>query len=243
MNRDTNKPPKNPKHQGKISQSKSFRKTSIMGLLRCISQHDSHAATAFWAFLILTNRLKSNLKFLRQKIKLIHPRLDDECVETIINEMLLKLFSWTGRLQRMQDAATEEDQIKILMAWMCKVALNEASKMADENKAYQSSISLLNNYGLYQQIIDKTTAEEEDSHSPLMSKLLEALKSLSDRDRDILLTYYRYEDGNKQLPRTVLKELCNKYGIEHCTLRQIKLRSFKKVMRMMGDSIVIERIG
>ena len=57
----------------------------------------------------------------------------------------------------------------------------------------------------------------------------EALKTLSDRDQDILRTYMMYEDGKKHLPDGVFQHLLKKYNTTPENLRQVKGRSLKKI--------------
>ena len=56
---------------------------------------------------------------------------------------------------------------------------------------------------------------------------------LSDREKDILLTYLMYEDGTKYLPGTVLQELCRRHGRTADNARQIKSRAMKKLRQQI----------
>lgn len=58
----------------------------------------------------------------------------------------------------------------------------------------------------------------------------EAMAELSDKDRDILLTYLDNDTGDgKHLPTSIIKELTTKYGVSAAALRQIKKRSLEKI--------------
>jgi len=53
---------------------------------------------------------------------------------------------------------------------------------------------------------------------------------LTDKEKDILLTYMQYESNdNKQLPRNILEQLKAKYDTTSVNIRQIKYRSLKKI--------------
>ena len=52
---------------------------------------------------------------------------------------------------------------------------------------------------------------------------------IRDRERDVLLTYMMYQDGNKHLPDEVTKLLCERYGTTSVNLRKIKQRTLEKV--------------
>ena len=84
-------------------------------------------------------------------------------------------------------------------------------------------------------IILEFSSEEDESttSSPLHLLLTQALEMLSDREKDILLTYLMYEDGTKYLPGTVLQELCTRHGITADNARQIKSRAMKKLRQQI----------
>ena len=78
-------------------------------------------------------------------------------------------------------------------------------------------------------ISDETVTE---SGPPTFEEKLikEALAELTDKDRDILLTYLDNDIGDgKHLPTSIIKELTTKYGVTSAALRQIKKRSIDKV--------------
>lgn len=77
-----------------------------------------------------------------------------------------------------------------------------------------------------------TDEEEAESDSPSIKEVLikGALAELSDKERDILLTYLDNDVGDgKHLPTEIIKELTVKYGVTAAALRQIKKRSLDKV--------------
>jgi RNA polymerase sigma factor (sigma-70 family) len=106
--------------------------------------------------------------------------------------------------------------------WMSKIANNE---MIDLLKKETSFIHL--NEDVYS-IPDVDDAEEI---TPSLEKreVDKALNLLSDKEKDILLTYMQYSDGNKHLPDEVISELCRRYSTLPANLRQIKKRSLNKV--------------
>ena len=74
--------------------------------------------------------------------------------------------------------------------------------------------------------------EPEEERLPSIEEitLRKSLTMLTDKERDILLTYMQYESNdNKQLPRNILEQLKTKYNTTSANIRQIKFRSLKKV--------------
>ena len=105
--------------------------------------------------------------------------------------------------------------------------------------AKNTALDLLKEWNAHTQItvepIPEFSSEEDESTtpSPLHLLLTQALEMLSDREKDILLTYLMYEDGNKYLPGTVLQELCSRHGITADNTRQRKSRSMKTIHQQM----------
>ena len=75
----------------------------------------------------------------------------------------------------------------------------------------------------------KTSIEKE--------KLEKGLSTLSEREKDILMTYLLYQsqdNPSKHLPDNEIEKLCNKYGINSDNLRQIKRRALLKLKKECG---------
>ena len=60
--------------------------------------------------------------------------------------------------------------------------------------------------------------------------LNDALNTLSERDRHILLTIYLYYDEGKNTPSDTLDLLCEMYGTTKVNIRKIRERSEKKII-------------
>jgi RNA polymerase sigma factor (sigma-70 family) len=112
--------------------------------------------------------------------------------------------------------------------WMSIIAKN---KMLDIVKGETEFVPL--NEDFYSISNDE---DEAIITSPEKEKLDNALNSLSERDKDILLTYMQYSDGNKHLPDEVISELCQRYNTLPATLRQIKKRSLDKMKEMITSN-------
>jgi DNA-directed RNA polymerase sigma subunit (sigma70/sigma32) len=75
----------------------------------------------------------------------------------------------------------------------------------------------------------KLQSEDYRIETPQKKALDEALQTLSDKERDILLTYMMYQEGNKHLPDEVIQVLCDRYETSSINLRKIKQRALEKV--------------
>lgn len=69
-------------------------------------------------------------------------------------------------------------------------------------------------------------------------QLESALAQLSERDRDVILTYFRYHDPlspMQHLPENEIKYLTNKYNTTSTNLRKIKQRALKKLESILKN--------
>jgi len=113
------------------------------------------------------------------------------------------------------------------------------SVMADNmlkqmRKAQQRDIKLeLPKEEVFELLLDRYVEQEGDEGDSLKSAELlaveQALDLLSERERDILLTYMRYENGKMHLPDDEIAFLCERYNLKPVTLRVIKKRALEKV--------------
>ncbi len=72
--------------------------------------------------------------------------------------------------------------------------------------------------------------------TPQKEALNKALETLSEKERDTLLTYMMYQDGNRHLPDEVMQSLCDRYGSTSINLRQIKKRALDKVKNYISQN-------
>lgn len=111
--------------------------------------------------------------------------------------------------------------------WMSNIAKHEMFDLLDvlkEKRIGEKTFVPLDDNLVVPDIKDDTNIE-----TPEKKALNEALQTLSEKERDVLLTYMMYQDGNKHLPDEVTKLLCERYGTTSVNLRKIKQRTLEKV--------------
>ncbi len=83
--------------------------------------------------------------------------------------------------------------------------------------------------------------EEVDAVSIQMRILQEALTTLPEREREIILaTYEHYEPGQKQqrrLPKEAVDKICQRFDITPDNLRQIRKRTYEKIERYVDERL------
>lgn len=111
--------------------------------------------------------------------------------------------------------------------WMSNIAKHEMYDLLDvlkEKRIGEKTFVPLDDNLIVLDIKDDTNFE-----IPEKKALNEALQTLSEKERDVLLTYMMYQDGNKHLPGEVVKFLCERYETTSVNLRKIKQRALEKV--------------
>lgn len=113
--------------------------------------------------------------------------------------------------------------------WISRIAQNKAK---DLSKIWTTPIGAEFDIGY-----DSIEYEEEPEYISLERKLLnKAMEQLSEMEKDILLTYMMYQDGNKHLPDEILNELRGKYTKTSDNIRQIKRRAMVKLHSYIQQS-------
>jgi RNA polymerase sigma factor (sigma-70 family) len=119
--------------------------------------------------------------------------------------------------------------------WMSTIAQNEFKDLMKSEVGYKSLNEDIDS--IADSDSENNDEEEMSIPSPEKKSLDEALNQLSEKEKDILLTYFRFSDGNRHLPDEVLLELRQKYNTTSENLRQIRKRSFVKIKSKIFKSI------
>jgi len=120
--------------------------------------------------------------------------------------------------------STSKNNCKFI-TWLNRIAVNAW-------KDIQQKIFLCDNLPPEKLPEMEAPDEPEEERLPSIEEitLKKSLTMLTDKERDILLTYMQYESNDdKQLPRNILGQLKTKYNTTSANIRQIKSRSLKKV--------------
>jgi len=132
----------------------------------------------------------------------------------------------TFKTEGQTNKANSEGRIK---AWLSQIAKNEMRQLLKTTIPYLNKHEF-NEYATATDPTELHTYLRNDNPTSFQRDLIDrALASLSDKQRHILLTYLRFQDGNKKLPKEELERLAILYDTSSDNLRQIKSRALKKV--------------
>lgn len=123
-----------------------------------------------------------------------------------------------------------------LSTWMSKIAFHEALDLIEEHGLNNTKVIPLNET-ITMSITDKES-DIVEYETPQKKILNEALNLLSERDREILLTCFMYQEEHKHLPDEVLDELSRKYSTTSAYIRQIKKRALDKIKAHISQNSI-----
>lgn len=91
---------------------------------------------------------------------------------------------------------------------------------------------------------DEVSGSGNDDHTSLLMRLLcEALDSLTDMERCILMVtyeYHQYGQEHQRLPNAAVKEISETYNISHDYVRQLRKRAIKKIKKYVDTHMPTE---
>lgn len=148
----------------------------------------------------------------------------EDLAEYVFSETMIRIYKYP----------TYDGSCKV-STWASKIAHNIMISFLDkpQEESYYDNIATINGY------------EQEDNFQIIISQTIEqkilddALNSLSEKEKHILLTYFEYKDQNKHLPDSVMSELKKTYATTSDNIRQIRKRAFDKVKQCVSVKMAI----
>lgn len=126
-----------------------------------------------------------------------------------------------------QNSHTYNTSKSKVTTWISNIAKHEMFDMLDVLKEKRIGEKFF--VPLEDNLVVLDTKNATNIETPEKKALNEALQTLSEKERDILLTYMMYQEGNKHLPDEITKLLCERYGTTSVNLRKIKQRTLEKI--------------
>lgn len=176
------------------------------------------------AFTEFYNRYKSFIYTVIKKACRSWKMYGDELIETVFVNTFLTVYEKAETFMLIDNVHFERQE-KRMKYWLSQVAKHEMLQLLRQYKINKDKIEYLDDLSFLERIDNET--EEIKSDDILLAE--KAFQTLSERDRDILVTYLMYEDGNKKLPSDEIQRLANMWGVLPDNMRQIKRRSLRKL--------------
>lgn len=154
----------------------------------------------------------------------------DEALGKITNNSLLTAYMKSVGFKLPPDDPEElkEKKIKSWLASITRFSTMKYAKEENESRA-NNPIVYTGDYTFFEEIPD---AEQGDMPPPSFERQAfeEAYSSLSEKERDIIETYFTYEDAQGKIPNEYLDGLCKRWNLLPDYPRKIKTRAIEKLI-------------
>ena len=197
---------------------------ALADLFLAMAMKDEDRQNAEKAFTEFYNQYKSFLFTVIKKACKSWEMYGDELIETVFENTFLTVFDKAETFLKLDDIPFERQE-KRMKAWLSQIAKNEMLQLLRQYRIDKDKVVFTDDLSFVEQMEDET--EEIISDDILLAE--KALQTLNERDRNILVTYLMYEDGNKKLPSSEIQKLADMWGVLPDNMRQIKKRSLAKL--------------
>jgi RNA polymerase sigma factor (sigma-70 family) len=197
---------------------------ALADLFLAMAMKEEDRQNAEKAFTEFYNRYKSFLFTVIKKACKSWEMYGDELIETVFENTFLTVFDKAETFLKLDDIPFERQE-KRMKAWLSQIAKNEMLQLLRQYRIDKDKVEFTDDLSLVERMEDET--EENISDDILLAE--KALQTLNERDRNILVTYLMYEDGNKKLPSSEIQKLADMWGVLPDNMRQIKKRSLAKL--------------
>lgn len=217
-------------HSEKKNQGKNTKPgLPLDELMLRMAMQDDDRPTAERAFSIIYERFEPYLRNKCYKLLFKIRKYDETDLNLLVSNTLFLLFQHAGKLLHIDAINTENQKEAVLKTWLLTVASHEAEKMNKAYEGYNATMSLKDDFSFYAESLQATYEEEEIPSSEEMQIFTEVLNECSQREQEIILTYYDHLEERKHLPPEEIQLLCDKFQILPDNLNHIKFRTFKKI--------------
>jgi RNA polymerase sigma factor (sigma-70 family) len=197
---------------------------ALADLFLSMAMKDDDRQNAEKAFTEFYNRYKRFIYTVIKKACKPWEMYGQELIDTVFESTFLNVYE-KAEIFMIVDEIPFERQERRLKSWLSQVAKNEMLQLLRQYRIDKDKIEYSDDLSFIE-IIDSETEEIKSDDILLAEK---ALQTLSERDRNILVTYLMYENGNKKLPSIEIQKLADMWGVLPDNLRQIKKRSLAKL--------------
>lgn len=166
----------------------------------------------------------------------------DELADAVFFNTMKRVYERAGSMLKGLEKYREGKGVYFkdrLDGYLNRMAQNELADLLKEANTHKEQVIYMDNEELVAMLLAREDMEQYEEEEKVeivsaeMAALEKALANLSEKEQDILLTYYCYADGNKYLPQDVKAMLGKRYGLLPGSLHVNKARSEEKIIKMM----------
>jgi len=205
----------------------TFKDVSDEDLFFYMACREEDSSTANLAFNEFYTRYKNYTFSVCRDFFISRNRFDEEDLKSFFHNVFLKIYYKSGEISIDSSVPIEERKyviLKIISRYVNYEGLTYMKSSRDPSSEINYTDELLND------IPEESLIEYESIEKKMLNK---ALDSLGDRNKFILLDFYRYETVNSEkgswTPSDALDEMCEYYNTTKQALRKTKERALKKL--------------
>jgi RNA polymerase sigma factor (sigma-70 family) len=199
---------------------------ALAELFLLMAMKEDNRQDAEKAFSKFYNLYKDYLYTVIKKVCKSWQMYGDDLIQDVHQNTFLTVYENAENFIQIENIPFERQE-RHLKAWLGKIAKNEMFQLLRKQREDNEKTTYLPDLSYFD---DK----EIEKFLPMSENMLlveKALNSLNERDRDILITYLMFEDGNKKLPSEEIQRLADLWDVLPDNLRQIKKRSIEKIKK------------
>jgi DNA-directed RNA polymerase specialized sigma24 family protein len=157
---------------------------------------------------------------------------DQEERASIAHNTLLSVFKGAKSFIRAGAGKDEKEKERRVKAWMGKIASKELLAYLRKYGHKDEPVMYIDNYA---EMEDTYLEVEEEPPPPSEERVLleKALRSLPEKDRDIMMTYLAHENDQGKIDPKIHEKLCSKHNVLPGNLRKIKTRAILKLKTLI----------
>lgn len=208
-----------------------LKKEELEHILLCFSLKEENRTEAEKAFEVFYKQYSKYLVVVISNLKSKFHDSYPDIIDITVSNTLLKVFENPPLDFRILDSDTNSDVNNKFKAYLVKKAkwcffdllktkqyIREFELKIDDDEDFFEPIEF--------SINEKNIKLEEN-----LKVLQELIVSLSEKERNILLTIFEYYDSEKKLPKEILQVLSASHKITKDSIRKVKERGIKKIIK------------
>jgi len=201
---------------------------SLSDLFLAMAMKDDDRKAAEEAFAVIYGQYSEFLYNVIKKACRAWSMYEEELEKSVFQNTFTTIFLKADQFFEL-DKLSPEKQMKRFKAWISSIALNEMKMLLRESREEKEKVEFSDDLSF----IGDTSTKDNTPDSAKLKLIKKAIESLSEKDRDVLITYTAYQDGNKKLPSEEIQRLSKIWKVHPDSLRQIRKRAMNKVEKFV----------
>ena len=237
---------KNRKSDRKMETLQKLEELSLAELFKRMARKEGDDLSYERSYHVFHARYKQRLGNLCMELARKKTAFYQELSLETFRRTLAEVFEQAATFQVTDRNLNTEEEDALVLGWMGMIAQQMLDAIMEERDTFRKVHVLVPGYFEYIIMMDDAAVSsfEVDEKEEALRLLAEKLKadkkkldvamvSLSKRDREILLEYFKPKGNRKYLSKERIDYLCRRWNLTEDNMLQIKRRALKKISRIL----------